>query len=575
MVTRRPLFLALFLLPLACSPSVDSAAPPGDDGGIDDAHRHHDGGPHPDLAIAHDLAGQVADLAMPGSPDLAGQIADLAVPGSPDLASPVDLAKAPSDMAMAPDLSSGGNAGAPTLLDAVPPSGPAGTLLTVSGAGFQAGDVVEISGQNLAPTALGIVTLAASTIVATVPAVNVTMPASLSVTVRRQTTRTAPRPFTLTKGSVYYVSPNGNDGAAGTLAAPWKTVNGAASKVGPGDVVYLRGGTYPGPTQISASGAAGSPIVFAAYPGESPLLSQPSISSSEVDAVRLLGAYVSLVGLRVSDDNNPGQAIWIGYNAHDMLILECEVSGAHGQGILISGNNNTVLRSRIHDNGAHTPYDHGMYIEGGNNLVRENEVYNNWTFGIQLYNGNGGSFTGNVIEYNYVYHNGYGALAGNASAPSAGIVIANAHPSTTVRYNRFCDNAQYGIYLIDGQDGTQITGNVSCYNHQGGLYLRYPGSGTVTQGNVSYNDSTFALSSQSGVQSTGDIFYKSSGAPSLVWNGSSMSLSSFQAASGQESGAQVADPKFANLPSMGFDSTQADSYSFCSGLAPAFCSPPP
>src|SRR5947209_20629889 len=43
---------------------------------------------------------------------------------------------------------------------------------------------------------------------------------------------------------VYYVSPGGSDGAAGTQAAPWASFAHAQSVAQAGDTVYFRGGTY-------------------------------------------------------------------------------------------------------------------------------------------------------------------------------------------------------------------------------------------------------------------------------------------------------------------------------------------
>ncbi|MFI8829649.1 DUF1565 domain-containing protein [Streptomyces afghaniensis] len=45
-------------------------------------------------------------------------------------------------------------------------------------------------------------------------------------------------------GSIYYVAPNGNDGAAGTQAAPWASIARAQAVAKAGDTVYFRGGTY-------------------------------------------------------------------------------------------------------------------------------------------------------------------------------------------------------------------------------------------------------------------------------------------------------------------------------------------
>lgn len=82
----------------------------------------------------------------------------------------------------------------------------------------------------------------------------------------------------------YYVSPSGNDGDAGTLAAPFKTIAKARDVVRAnkgnmtGDIyVYLRGGTYflTRPVQFDASdgGTNGHQVIYKAYSGETPVVS--------------------------------------------------------------------------------------------------------------------------------------------------------------------------------------------------------------------------------------------------------------------------------------------------------------
>src|SRR5262249_46835140 len=155
----------------------------------------------------------------------------------------------------------------------------------------------------------------------------------------------------------------------------------------------------------------------------------------------------------------------------------------------------------IHDNGAHVEHDHGLYIEGANNIIRSNTVYNNFAFGVHIYNGYalaaGTPTGGTVVEYNYVYHNGYGSYAVDPTQPTSGIIIAYQGPRSTVRYNRVCDNAQYGIYLIDSEPSNQIYGNVTCFNRLGGSWMKYPGSGNSFTNNVSFQDSVYAFSSNS------------------------------------------------------------------------------
>ncbi|MDY4976359.1 MAG: right-handed parallel beta-helix repeat-containing protein, partial [Clostridia bacterium] len=77
---------------------------------------------------------------------------------------------------------------------------------------------------------------------------------------------------------VYYVATDGNDENAGTIDAPFATIEkardviAAASLPEGGVTVYIRGGTYPVSKTINFtsqnSGEEGKPIVYQAYPGE-------------------------------------------------------------------------------------------------------------------------------------------------------------------------------------------------------------------------------------------------------------------------------------------------------------------
>jgi len=71
----------------------------------------------------------------------------------------------------------------------------------------------------------------------------------------------------------YYVSPAGDDAAAGTQAAPWRTLAKACSLAGPGDTVYVDAGTYRETLRPARSGEDGRPIRFVAAAGQRPVLS--------------------------------------------------------------------------------------------------------------------------------------------------------------------------------------------------------------------------------------------------------------------------------------------------------------
>jgi len=72
-----------------------------------------------------------------------------------------------------------------------------------------------------------------------------------------------PHPY---REEVFFVSPEGDDSAAGTSPKkPWKTIKHAATKAKAGDTVYLMRGIYPETLAPAQSGAPGRPIRFERY----------------------------------------------------------------------------------------------------------------------------------------------------------------------------------------------------------------------------------------------------------------------------------------------------------------------
>ncbi|HEX6821793.1 MAG TPA: DUF1565 domain-containing protein [Candidatus Sulfotelmatobacter sp.] len=110
-------------------------------------------------------------------------------------------------------------------------------------------------------------------------------PASVSVTAVSQADPTKSATATVTiqlpsrSGVTYYVSTSGNDNNAGTLAAPWRTIQKAANTVQPGDTVQVRAGTYNEVVTLKTSGnSTQGYITFANYPGEAPVVDGTGLS---------------------------------------------------------------------------------------------------------------------------------------------------------------------------------------------------------------------------------------------------------------------------------------------------------
>lgn len=91
----------------------------------------------------------------------------------------------------------------------------------------------------------------------------------------------------------YYVAPDGDDANDGSESAPFGTIQRAHDAAGPGDLIYLRGGTYhPSDTTVfTKEGTTSAPIVLRAYPGESPVIDASALPEGDVDGASTLTWY--------------------------------------------------------------------------------------------------------------------------------------------------------------------------------------------------------------------------------------------------------------------------------------------
>jgi hypothetical protein len=104
-------------------------------------------------------------------------------------------------------------------------------------------------------------------------------------------------------GATNYVATTGNDTNAGTLGAPWRTVQKAANTLAPGDTVLVRGGVYSERVTVNISGSAGAGYVtFRSYPGETAVLDGTGVAVPSTDNGLFLivdRAYISIQGFEL------------------------------------------------------------------------------------------------------------------------------------------------------------------------------------------------------------------------------------------------------------------------------------
>ncbi|KAL4915816.1 hypothetical protein BDW62DRAFT_212387 [Aspergillus aurantiobrunneus] len=85
-----------------------------------------------------------------------------------------------------------------------------------------------------------------------------------------------------------YVSPDGTDDAAGTINAPYQSIQLAVDEATAGSTIYLRAGTYTPTTniQITKSGTSSAPYILRAYEGEAVIIDGEELpgTPAELDA---------------------------------------------------------------------------------------------------------------------------------------------------------------------------------------------------------------------------------------------------------------------------------------------------
>src|SRR6266481_571120 len=105
--------------------------------------------------------------------------------------------------------------------------------------------------------------------------------------------------------AAYYVALSGSDVAAGTAAAPWRTLQHAADSVHAGDTVLVQPGNYAG-FSLSTSGTAAAPITFLAQGAVT--ITSPVAATG--DGIDLVGAsYVTIQEFSVNAMLRAGIAI--------------------------------------------------------------------------------------------------------------------------------------------------------------------------------------------------------------------------------------------------------------------------
>lgn len=303
-----------------------------------------------------------------------------------------------------------------------------------------------------------------------------------------------------------YVAVNGNDSSAGTISAPFRTIQKAIATAVAGDTVAVRGGTYPltANIQITKSGTASAPYTLTAYGterviidgealGYTPGAVGSTIPSGQRGAIHMEASYWRLIGLEIV--NGPygiycagcGNNTFERLSTHDNYETGFQLQGASAGNLILDldsyGNRDPRKNGESAD---------GLGIKegsGSGNVVRGARLWNNVDDGFDAW-----LFTSPItIQNSLAYGNGYnrwsipdfsgdgnGLKLGGSSGtgPAAAHAVSNtfswgnaAHGFTdngntgaiTINRSTAYNNAKTG-FDVDGGSVTRLTANLALGN---------------------------------------------------------------------------------------------------------------
>ncbi|WZO95877.1 DUF4082 domain-containing protein [Isosphaeraceae bacterium EP7] len=302
--------------------------------------------------------------------------------------------------------------------------------------------------------------------------------------------------------SIYIVSPTGNDSAAGTAKAPWKTLQHASDLAKPGDVISVRAGTYAGfimGWNSPQGGTAKAPITFQASRGT--LINVRN--GKTPDAIDLENCnYVTISGFTIIPDAS--QSNW-------RTALR-----AAGGGIGVNFSNNTIQLRQIDQCGMMTSfttdllvqnntvsggYDTGIYVANSavRPTVRGNKVTNVLGNGLLLNGdvsqGGDGLIPGALVENNIITNVGMGGSLAKYGAGSA--INLGGVQNSVIRNNIIANAHAKGLTVAQLQSSQGSTNNLIANNTimvaadgQSALRLADASTGNTIINNVLYSART-------------------------------------------------------------------------------------
>jgi len=178
-------------------------------------------------------------------------------------------------------------------------------------------------------------------------------------------------PFTVRSGRIFFVAPGGADANSGSFTAPWATVRHAKNSAQAGDIIYLMNGVNEtgldassATLAIAKSGSSGLPIAMIAYPGATATIGSATGQQYGIRTTAT-SSYWVLAGINL---RGAFSALTVA-SSSNWRVIGTDISCPNGSGTgacvaFSAGQNISLYRNRIHDNGSATSASIKLYQAG-------------------------------------------------------------------------------------------------------------------------------------------------------------------------------------------------------------------
>ena len=180
--------------------------------------------------------------------------------------------------------------------------------------------------------------------------------------------------------------PCSNSSSGGSQSQPWCTINYAVGRARPGDIVYVKNGTYREDVYIDGKNGGANYITFQNYPGHSPVIRGNGVESGRNKIIN--GSFLRFAGFTIT---NFQHGIFV-EASNNVILQNLTVYDVGQEAVRIRLNSSfvTIQDSTIHDTRKWQFNGEGVYIGTSSSqqpnsppydnthdiLVKNNTIYN-------------------------------------------------------------------------------------------------------------------------------------------------------------------------------------------------------